>query len=341
MTLKEVKEKAKGKMGYCVSCDVCDGRECKNLMPGPGAKGSGKVSIDNYETWKKIHLNIDTINDDSEIDTSIELFGNKFNLPVFAAPIGNVRMHYGKLYKEEVYFEKLVSCCKNAGICAWTGDSADENTMKTATDAIKNNDGIGIPTIKPWEVDVVNKKLELVKNSNAFAFAMDVDSLSLRTFNIDELKVKSYSVNDLNTISKSIGKPFIVKGIMTVNGAKKAIDAGAKGIVVSNHGGRSFDEVPATADVLKEIADFAKGKCKIFVDGGIRNGMDVFKALALGADAVLIGRPFTQMVYGDADEGVGIYVKELERELKEAMLMCGAKKISDINYSMVRITNYD
>ena len=339
MTIKEIKEKAKGKMGYCVSCEICDGRACKNTIPGPGAKGSGRVSADDYDAWKKINLNVDTINEEGDIDTSIEIFGKKFDLPVFAAPIGSIRVHYGKLYKEDEYYEKLVTCCKNAGICAWTGDGVDENTMKSAVAAIKKNDGIGIPTIKPWYKDEVDKRIELVKNSNAFAFAMDVDSLTLKTYNLDELKVKAYSVNDLNEIVKSVDKPFIVKGIMTINGAKKAIEAGAKGIVVSNHGGRVFDEVPATACVLKEIADFAKDKCKVFVDGGIRNGRDIFKAIALGADAVLIGRPFTQMIYGDGDLGVGMYVKELESELKEAMLVCGAKKISDINFDMIRFAD--
>ena len=75
---------------------------------------------------------------------------------------------------------------------------------------------------------------------------------------------------------------------MTVEGAKKALEAGASGIVVSNHGGRVLDQCPATAEVLKEIADAVKGQMKIFVDGGIRTGVDVFKALAMGADAVAI-----------------------------------------------------
>ena len=81
---------------------------------------------------------------------------------------------------------------------------------------------------------------------------------------------------------------------MTVNGAKKALEAGASGIVVSNHGGRVLDQCPATAEVLPAIADAVGGKMTILVDGGIRTGMDVFKALALGADAVLIGRPLRE-----------------------------------------------
>ena len=96
-------------------------------------------------------------------------------------------------------------------------------------------------------------------------------------------------------MSQAAGKPFILKGIMTVSGAKKALEAGASGIVVSNHGGRVLDQCPATAEVLPAIADAVGGRMTILVDGGIRTGMDVFKALALGADAVLIGRPFVNM----------------------------------------------
>ena len=131
------------------------------------------------------------------------------------------------------------------------------------------------------------------------------------------------------------GKPFILKGIMTVNGALKALEAGASGIVVSNHGGRVLDQCPATAEVLPAIVDAVGGKMTVLVDGGIRTGMDVFKALALGADAVLIGRPFVNMVYGGGAEGVQVYVDKLQSELADTMAMCGAHKLSDIRRSMI------
>ena len=107
---------------------------------------------------------------------------------------------------------------------------------------------------------------------------------------------------------------------MTVKGALKAKQAGAAAIVVSNHGGRVLDQCPATAEVLPEIAAALKGTgVKVLVDGGIRTGMDVFKALALGADAVLIGRPFVTMVYGAGAEGVKTYVEKLGYTLPETL----------------------
>ena len=112
---------------------------------------------------------------------------------------------------------------------------------------------------------------------------------------------------------------------MTVKGALKAKEAGAAAIVVSNHGGRVLDQCPATAEVLPEIAAALKGTgVKILVDGGIRTGVDVFKALALGADGVLICRPFVTAVYGGGEEGVKCYIDKLAGELADTMQMCGA-----------------
>ena len=116
---------------------------------------------------------------------------------------------------------------------------------------------------------------------------------------------------------------------------EKALEAGASAIVVSNHGGRVLDQCPATAEVLPAIVDAVGDKMTILVDGGIRTGMDVFKALALGADAVLIARPFVNMVYGGGAEGVKIYVEKLKAELADTMAMCGAHCLADINRSMI------
>ena len=133
-------------------------------------------------------------------------------------------------------------------------------------------------------------------------------------------------------------RPFIVKGVMTVKGALKAKQAGAAAIVVSNHGGRVLDQCPATAEVLPEIAAALKGTgVKVLVDGGIRTGVDVFKALALGADGVLICRPFVTAVYGGGEEGVKCYIDKIAAELADTMQMCGAHSLAEITRDMVRV----
>ena len=106
--------------------------------------------------------------------------------------------------------------------------------------------------------------------------------------------------------------------------------------VVSNHGGRVLDHCPPTAEVLPEIADAVKGSMKVFVDGGIRSGLDIFKALALGADAALIGRPYVTAVYGGESEGVALYTTKLAAELEDVMAMCGAHSLAEITRDMVR-----
>ena len=142
-------------------------------------------------------------------------------------------------------------------------------------------------------------------------------------------------MEELHRIAKSTYAPFIVKGIMTVRGALKAESAGADAIVVSNHGGRVLDQCPATAEVLEEIANAVKGKMKIFVDGGIRSGADVFKALALGADGVIICRPFVTALYGGGEEGVKLYIEKIGQELADAMEMCGANALKEITKEMI------
>ena len=177
--------------------------------------------------------------------------------------------------------------------------------------------------------------MALVKAADPIAIAMDIDAAGLPFLKNLTPPAGSKTVEELRQIAEKAEKPFILKGIMTVAGAKKALEAGASGIVVSNHGGRVLDQCPATAEVLPAIADAVGGQMTILVDGGIRTGMDVFKALALGADAVLIGRPFVNMVYGGGAEGVQVYVDKLKAELADTMAMCGAHCLADIKRSMI------
>ena len=111
MNYTEVLEQAKNNMGtLCKSCEVCNGRACKNSIPGPGAKGVGDVAIRNYDMWKEYRLQMDTLVEHKPVDTSVELFGKSFALPVFAGPVGAVSMHYGDLYDDKQY---------NDGITRW------------------------------------------------------------------------------------------------------------------------------------------------------------------------------------------------------------------------------
>lgn len=336
MTQKEVLEQARTCLGnYCKGCQVCNGRACRNQIPGPGAKGVGDTAIRNYDKWKEIRVQMDTLCENRPVDTTCRLFGREFAYPFFAGPVGAVNLHYGEKYKDAAYNDILVSACAEAGIAAFTGDGTNPEVMEAATEAIRRSGGVGVPTVKPWSGAVVREKMELVRGCGAFAAAMDIDAAGLPFLKNMTPPAGSKTTAELAEIIRSAGVPFIVKGIMTVKGALKARDAGAAAIVVSNHGGRVLDQCPATAEVLPEIAEAVGDSMTVLVDGGIRCGTDIFKALALGADGVLICRPFVTAVYGGEKEGVAELVGRLGAELKDTMAMCGAHSLGEITREMV------
>ncbi len=333
MTYQEVLEKAKTCSGpYCKACPVCDGRACRNQIPGPGAKGVGDTAIRNYDQWKKIRVNMDTLNENKTPDTSIELFGKKFRYPIFAGPVGAVNLHYGDKLDDVAYNNILVKACADAGIAAFTGDGTNPDVMKAACGAIRANNGVGIPTVKPWDANTLKEKFALIKESDSFAVAMDIDAAGLPFLQNLTPPAGSKTVEEMKDIIHMAGKPFIIKGVMTVRGAVKARAAGADAIVVSNHGGRVLDQCPSTAEVLPEISEVLFGTgVKILVDGGIRSGVDIFKALALGADAVIIARPYVTAVYGGESEGVQCLTDKLGSELADTMKMCGVSSLHEIS----------
>ena len=337
MTYQEVLQQARGHMGACKACPVCNGVACRNTIPGPGAKGMGDTAIRNFDKWQQIRVNMDTLVPTREADTTFTLFGRTFAAPFFAGPVGAVGMHYSDLYNDLSYNGVLVSACAENGLAAFTGDGLDSQVMVAATKAIGEAGGMGVPTVKPWNLDTIREKMALVKESGAFAVAMDIDAAGLPFLKNMQPPAGGKSVEELAAIVKAAGVPFIVKGIMTVKGAEKALAAGASAIVVSNHGGRVLDQCPATAEVLEEIVKAVNGRMKVLVDGGIRSGVDVFKALALGADGVLIARPFVAAVYGGGKDGVQAYIQKIQSELSDTMAMCGAFSLSEITRDMVRV----
>ena len=336
MTYNEVLEKARNNIGpYCKACPVCNGRACGNAMPGPGSKNPGNGAARNYDAWQRVYVNMDTICDHDVPTTNLTLFGREFGLPVFTAPIGALPMHYSDAYDDFAYNDILIPTAVANGSMSFTGDGVDPEIMKRSVAAMNKVGGVGVPTIKPWNVEAVMEKLDILNENNIFAAAMDIDGAGLPFLKAMNPNAGSKTVAELREIISYARMPFIIKGIMTVRGAEKAVEAGAKGIVVSNHGGRVLGQTRATADVLPEIAKAVKGQCVIMVDGGIRSGVDVFKALALGADAVLIGRPFVPAVYGGEAEGAKLLFEKYKAELADTMTMCGAQKLSDICADMV------
>jgi 4-hydroxymandelate oxidase len=144
------------------------------------------------------------------------------------------------------------------------------------------------------------------------------------------------SYDDIGWLAEISGLPVVVKGVLRADDAVRCVDAGAAAVVVSNHGARQLDDGPATADVLAEIADAVGGRAEVYVDGGLRRPADVAKALALGARAVLLGRPVIWSLATGGATGVADLLTWFEAELRRTMALCGAPTVADLDRSLVR-----
>lgn len=336
MNYKELMDKARPQMGpFCKACYVCDGKACGNSVPGPGSKVPGNVANRNFLKWQDICINMDTICTNEAPSTEMEFFGRKFKMPVLAAPIGGLKLHYGDKYSDEEYSELLMAACIKNDSMAFIGDSADIGIFESMIRAMHKIDGLAIPTIKPWDQKSAFDRIDLANKNGAFAIAMDIDGAGLPFLKKYNKNAGAKTVEELREIIEYSGKPFIIKGVMTPNVAEKAIEAGASAIVVSNHGGRVLGGLPSTSEVLPQIVEKVAGRVKVIVDGGIRSGLDVFRALALGADLVLIGRPVVTAIYGDGEDGLKLYLDKIEAEFVDCMTMTACKKLSDIDKSRI------
>ena len=321
--------------GSCKVCKVCNGVACSGEVPGMGGKGTGSSFIENVASLERVKLNMRVIHNVSDPDMSVELFGKKMDAPIFAAPISGTTLNMGGKLTEREYIEPVVEGCINSGIYPMVGDTAVDAFLIENLDVLKCHGGNGIVFIKPWDNENIIKKIRLAEEAGAIAVGVDIDACGLVTLSLHGKPVLPKSVEQIKELVASTKLPFILKGIMTVEDALMAVEAGADAIVVSNHGGRVLDCTPGGAEVLPAIAKAVKGKITIFVDGGVRTGVDVVKMIGLGADAVLIGRPFVTASFGGGTDGVETYVNRLKSELQGAMILTGCASIKDIDDKVI------
>jgi 4-hydroxymandelate oxidase len=147
---------------------------------------------------------------------------------------------------------------------------------------------------------------------------------------------QTLTVDDLAWLKERSGLPLVVKGVHRGDDAVRCLDAGADAVVVSNHGGRQLDSAVATADALPEVADAVAGRAPVLVDGGLRDGTDVLKALALGADAVLLGRPVLWGLATGGADGVRDVLRWLTADLERAMTLAGVTDVAEVPRDLVR-----
>ena len=336
MDYKEMLKEARENLnGSCRVCKACNGVVCAGEVPGMGGKETGSAFIQNYKSLQDVKINMRVIHNVSNPDTSIELFGKKMKAPIFAAPITGTSINMGGKISEKEYITSVVEGCISSGIFPMVGDTAIDSFLLDNLDVLKENDGQGIVFIKPWENHDVIKKIKLAEEAGAFAVGMDVDACGLVTLSMHGKTVVPKDVEALKELKAATKLPFILKGIMTVEDAMLAVEAGMDAIVVSNHGGRVLDCTPGGAEVLPAIAEAVKGKTTILVDGAVRSGIDVLKLIGLGADGVLIGRPFVTASFGGGKEGVEMYVNKIVGEHEGAMRLTGCQSVKDIDGKVI------
>lgn len=336
MNIKEIKTAAKENLkGYCRVCPVCDGRACVGEVPGMGGIGTSNAFRANLLALEKHKINLRTLHQAKEPTTALEIFGQKLATPIMGAPMTGTTYNMGGALNEGEFARTIVSGCRMAGSLGWTGDGGDPTMYDSGLAAIQEAAGLGIPVIKPRSNDAVIERIRQAEQAGAPAVGMDVDGAGLVTMALMNQPVGPKTPGELKEIIGSTKLPFILKGIMTVDEAKTAVAAGAKAIVVSNHGGRILDYTPGAADVLKDIATAVKGQVTIIADGGVRSGVDVLKLLALGADAVLVGRPLVVGAFGGLAEGVKTVIEKMTVELKQAMILTGCQNLQEINEQVI------
>ncbi len=202
---------------------------------------------------------------------------------------------------------------------------------------------IDVPKVGRRERDIRNRaQLTADSMPGNFAQALDLSGVpdaargsAIEQF-VNDYLVEKLTWEDVEWIRSMTSLPVLLKGILSAADARLAVAYGIEGIVVSNHGGRQLDGVPATIDVLEEIVDAVEGNAEVLLDGGVRRGTDVVKALALGARAVLIGRPYLWGLAADGEEGVRRVLELLRDEVTLALALLGCPRVRDVTKEHVR-----
>ncbi|MDR2367101.1 MAG: alpha-hydroxy-acid oxidizing protein [Deltaproteobacteria bacterium] len=339
LTLKGIRDRARElAKGSCRVCPSCDGRVCSGEVPGMGGTGSGVSFRNNVAALGALRLNVRLVHGVSFPRTGTEILGFGLRAPVMVAPIGGISFNLGGAMDEAGYQEAVALGAIDAGLIAGTPDGAPDGIMRMGLAVAERVGGQAIPFVKPWEKARMLEKLGMAKRAGCRVVACDLDSVGLITLRLMGSPAYPKDRKELAGIigaAHGLGLSFVVKGIMGPDDALAAVEAGADGLVVSNHGGRVLDSVPGTAEVLPGIAGRLGGRVPILIDGGVRSGVDILKALALGADGVMIGRPFAVAAIGGGREGVALYAETLRAGLEQAMVMTGCADVGSVPASVI------
>lgn len=315
---------------------------------------------DNVAAWRRLRLRPRVLRDVRVVDTSTTVLGADVAFPVLVAPTA---------YHRLAHDEGEVATARGAAaagtlMCVSTLATVAVDDVAAAVPDAPRWFQLYVRTDRGWTAElaqraaasgyralvltvdavVIGHRRRDERNrftlpagtemANVGAPPPSVDGSGLVAYASDEFD-RGLVPDDIGWLAEVSGLPVLVKGIHRGDDAARAVDAGAAGVVVSNHGGRQLDTAVASADALPEVAEAVGDRAEVYVDGGIRRGTDVVKAVALGARAVLVGRPVVWGLATGGAAGVRSVLEQLRDELVRAMTLCGAASLDDLTSDLV------
>jgi len=337
--LDQVRDRARKKLkGICAAYPACDGKPDKICQKeaygkpiGLGGVGAGSSFKANVDAIASIRLKTRLVGEHFEPESYSKFCGRELSIPVMGSSTAGVS-RFNDTITEVDFCRATIRGCLEAGTLAWRGDTwfytPEDNP---ALDALEADGGNGIPIFKPRAQDVLKRLIDRAKKAGCPAVGVDLDGCGSTIMARHGQPVFRKGVKELRELVETTSLPFIAKGIMTPEDAEACVEAGVRIVAVSNHGGRVLDCTPGVAEVLPEIVERIRGKARITADGGIRTGYDVLKMLALGADAVLLGRDIIRAAVGAGTLGVRLHMEHMKKTLRHAMFMTGCRDLFSIN----------
>lgn len=264
--------------------------------------------------------------------------GHKISMPVLGAPMSG--LSHVTTITEEDFAYSILEGCRRSGTIGFTGNTSKPYEVHPAITALKKVNGYGVTMFKPQSQEVL---LDLIKQSekeHAVAVGVDIDGAGSVNFALAGKPVFRKTIDELRELRRSTRLPLMIKGVLCVEDALAAHEAGADLIGVSNHGGRVLDSGVGVAQVLQEIVravrETRNGRnVVITADGGVRTGFDVVKMLALGADLVLVGRSLAREAVSQGADGVARILEYIKKDIRIAMIMTSCNNLKEINETIL------
>ncbi|NXB10576.1 HAOX2 oxidase, partial [Cnemophilus loriae] len=310
---------------------------------------------ENILAYKRIRFRPRMLRDVSVMDIRTKILGSEISFPVGIAPTGFHQLAWPDGEKSTAraaramntcYIASTYSTCTLEEISAAAPGSLRwfqlyiHRNRAASQQLVQRAEALGFQAlVLTVDLPYTGKRRDDVRNSFRLPPHMKVKNLE-RAFEVCKMSLLDPSVtwNDIYWLRSLTRLPIIIKGILTREDAELAVRYGVQGIIVSNHGGRQLDEGPATIDALVEVVEAVRGSVEVYVDGGIRKGSDVLKALALGAKCVFIGRPALWGLAYKGEEGLQDVLRILQDEFRLSMALAGCASVSEIGPHLVQFS---